>query len=347
MADSSADLAGYGILDRRALRARADYAPAFLVDGLIGEASVNIIVGDSGLGKTPLCVQLGMAVATGLPFCGRPARRGKVLYVDCENSLAAFDGIVTAMERYYGQPELSASFQAWSPQWDARPDAPDYILTICQAVERFKFDLVVIDPLRVIFPRAEIKSEDAVAMVRLQRQLSRDHGTAWLNVHHCRKPNQDPAYKTSLFTHPHEWLLEAAGSRALINQTDTRIGVAPGDDLLLSGFTRVLGPISPFRLIRRYDAGEPLAYDAIVGPDALTSEQRAMMDRLPALFSWAEARSILGMVDRKDDGKLGRLLRAASQAGIIASRGKKLGYERVVPGEATISMAASPLDLTV
>ena len=35
-----------------------------LVEGLIPERSVNIAIGDSGLGKTPLLVQLGLCVAS-------------------------------------------------------------------------------------------------------------------------------------------------------------------------------------------------------------------------------------------------------------------------------------------
>jgi RecA-family ATPase len=40
----------------------------YLVDGLIRPKSINLLVGDSGLGKTPLGIQLGASVASGLPF---------------------------------------------------------------------------------------------------------------------------------------------------------------------------------------------------------------------------------------------------------------------------------------
>ena len=53
--------------------------PEYLVDGLLGTHSVNLLVGDSGLGKTPLGVTLGIAVASGRPFLGRSIQRGRVL----------------------------------------------------------------------------------------------------------------------------------------------------------------------------------------------------------------------------------------------------------------------------
>ena len=39
-------------------------------EGLIRNQSVNLLVGDSGLGKTPLGIQLGVCVAAGLSFLG-------------------------------------------------------------------------------------------------------------------------------------------------------------------------------------------------------------------------------------------------------------------------------------
>ena len=55
-----------------------------VVEGLIPPRSVNILVGDSGIGKSPLAYQLGLAVASGTPFLDMPVQQGKVLLVDFE-----------------------------------------------------------------------------------------------------------------------------------------------------------------------------------------------------------------------------------------------------------------------
>src|SRR5258708_2625012 len=53
----------------------------YLVDDLLRARSVNLLVGDSGLGKTPLGIQLGICVAAGVPFLGlRVPQSGPVLY---------------------------------------------------------------------------------------------------------------------------------------------------------------------------------------------------------------------------------------------------------------------------
>ena len=42
----------------------------WLVEGVIPDKSVNLLVGNSGLGKTPLGITLGISVAAGVPFFG-------------------------------------------------------------------------------------------------------------------------------------------------------------------------------------------------------------------------------------------------------------------------------------
>src|SRR5260221_14245203 len=63
-----------------------------LIAGLIARRSVNILVGDSGIGKSPMAYQMAIAVAAGLPFLGLPVNSGtgersKVMVIDYENNL--------------------------------------------------------------------------------------------------------------------------------------------------------------------------------------------------------------------------------------------------------------------
>ena len=62
-------------------------AEPMLVSGLLRARSVNLFVGDSGLGKTPFGIQLGLCVAAGLPFLGRPTKRGRVVFFDAESDM--------------------------------------------------------------------------------------------------------------------------------------------------------------------------------------------------------------------------------------------------------------------
>src|SRR5438105_2851135 len=56
-----------------------------LVEGFIEGRSVSVLVGDSGLGKSPLAYQLGLSVAAGVPFLGLEVKKGVVVYADHEN----------------------------------------------------------------------------------------------------------------------------------------------------------------------------------------------------------------------------------------------------------------------
>jgi hypothetical protein len=49
----------------------------FIVEGLLAAGAVGILVGDSGIGKSPLLYQLALCVAAGIPFqkCALPRAR--------------------------------------------------------------------------------------------------------------------------------------------------------------------------------------------------------------------------------------------------------------------------------
>ena len=74
---AASDLAGRPIPERQ-----------WLIQDMIPGRQVSIIGGDGGTGKSLLGLQLGVAVATGTPWIGRPAPRGRALYVGSEDELA-------------------------------------------------------------------------------------------------------------------------------------------------------------------------------------------------------------------------------------------------------------------
>lgn len=294
---------------------------------------MNLIVGDSGIGKTPLLIQMGIAVASGLPFFGRPTVPGRVLYVDCESSVDSFGGILRSISAWSGLPAPPRDFLVYSPNWDGRPErAPEALLSVAQAVEEFKPALVIIDPLRVVWPRAEMKSEDTITMINQQRALSTKTGCAWVNIHHCRKPNQENPHPINLANDPHGWLLEAAGSRALVNQTDTRIGIVRGNDLLVAGFTRVLGAMPPFSLRRVTDdqSGDPIAYQLVAGSEAVTPWEMDFLNHLPSDFSSVEARNIYANMKggKPSNNVADKHVTALKAAGLVRHRGGRMGYEK-------------------
>lgn len=72
-------------------------APEFVVDGLIETDTLGLLFGEPGCGKSFIAVDLGLSVATGAPFHGRPVRQGPVFLIAGE-----------------GHAGLVRRFRAWS-----------------------------------------------------------------------------------------------------------------------------------------------------------------------------------------------------------------------------------------
>jgi hypothetical protein len=129
------------------LKAKVADAPGDLVEGLIPEHSVNISVGDSGLGKTPLFAQLGLCVAAGIPFLGHPCRKGRVLYVDYKNGLAPFDRLLDTIVGHLGLEKTPDDFH--------HLHQPASIKEVYAEINAFGPDLVIIDAMRGFDPEME------------------------------------------------------------------------------------------------------------------------------------------------------------------------------------------------
>ena len=123
-----------------------------------------------------------------------------------------------------------------------------------------------------------------------------------------------------------EWLLQASGARALINQTNTRIAfdvpsslshVGEESALVVKAFVKMRGESGPFYLERVYDQGEPIGYRRMVGCKLLGNpDQEAAFRRLPLppkQFTFKEAKAAYG----KTDNPTRQWLKKCEAAGIV------------------------------
>lgn len=275
--------------------------PNELIEGLLRERSVNLLVGDSGLGKTPLAIQIGVCVATGLPLFGRRVQQGRVFYCDAESDLPGFWEMLNAISRYLELAEPPLDFHVWSPNWatDLRFNevGTSWSTELLSRVSVVRPRLVIVDPLRMFLPEAETNSQQAAMMITSLRRLSGSTGTSWLILHHRRKVGQKGSV-ADLVDNPHFLFQEAAGAHALVNQSDTRIGVIPGSgqaDLLAAGFRRGFGAIAPLDLVRDMeDDGTPIGYRLLTGIEHLRPEDRAIFDNLEPRFRFKDVLAAMG-----------------------------------------------------
>jgi len=300
----------------------------YVVEGLIPADDVHVAVGDSGLGKTPWAYQLGLCVASGKTFVGHAVKQGRVLYYDLEN----------------GREEILEVGRSLCGFLGIRPFPPDF-LVLCdegnpvhlrQAIEKRGPVLVIVDTLRAFEPRAESKNEEMASFLGECKRVARQFHCAILLLHHIRKTKVDDPLSSLEITPVLEWLQQASGARALVNQTNTRIAFdSPGSfshasdaALVMKSFAKMRGESGPFYLERVLDRGEPIGYRRIVGAQLLgNAEQEAAFRRLPdppKQFTFKEARFAYG----KTDNPTRQWLKKCEAAGLVrqANRGQ---YEKV------------------
>ena len=142
-----------GFVTLAELQRRSQQNPTnYLVDSLLPAESVNVGVGDSGIGKTALAYQLGLSVATGTPFLGYRVNRGPVLYYDMENNQEDIIRAGSALCRHIGTPPFPDDFLV----------LPDDCQTVRleEAMADHHPALVIIDTLRAYRPTATKTNED-------------------------------------------------------------------------------------------------------------------------------------------------------------------------------------------
>lgn len=279
-----------------------------IVAGLIQHASVNILVGDSGIGKTALGYQLGLSVAAGQPFLGFPVQKSRVLMVDYENGIWDFHWILEQQRKHLG-------LESYPPRFLVSPGHP--AMPLDEVILQYRPQLVILDSLRSYHPAMERDNVSATDRLKHLRDLVRRLGAGVLLMHHVHKRSGGAALEESSTL---EWLLRAAGSRALINQTDVRLALAArkdGDTLVLRGQARTRGEIGPIFLRRAWDEqGDPLGYERFEPEPSLlrNSEYEAAFLRLPDSFTFKDARLTVG----KSPESANRFLHRLIDAGLVS-----------------------------
>jgi hypothetical protein len=290
----------YGIYTQATLKKALENLTVdpWLVHGFIRASSITLFAGDSGLGKTPLLLQLALCIAAGLPFLGAQVQQGRVLYCDGESNQAEFNGMVNQLCQFLrlvdpkGDPLWPADFVVWNPTWVA--DKGSFADQLYARVTAERPVLVCVDPLRIFWPEAEQHAWDATASLILPtKKVIADLHCAFAIIHHMRKPGEQAI---SLVDNPTAWFQDVAGSRALINHTDTRLGVELSTehqaDLALAGFIRGLGAFPVMQIARASDEdGNPMGYELLTGIEMLNARDREIFNRLPARFHMREIKT--------------------------------------------------------
>jgi hypothetical protein len=288
-----------------------------LVQGILPVRSVNIIGGDSGLGKSPLMCQLAVCVAAGIPFLGHTVKKSSVLIVDYENDSALLP-MLEATAKAVNAPDTVFEDGLFILQ---RPEQSEILRTVADTGAR----LVVVDSLRGLDSQAESAKSGRGAQLISELQ---DVDCCWLLIHHLRKQHQSAEAPRPNLEDENlpvlTWLENLSGSRALVNQTFTRIGIdhtnRQAAELVIRGYFKGKGQFGPFFLSRIYDdSGEPLGYEKLTGAGMLTLNQKADLQKVLAAgptLAFNELADLLGK------STASRFLGVCKAAGIVTIHGQ-------------------------
>jgi hypothetical protein len=301
-------------LNRDELATEVHASPTHVIENFIPANTVSLFAGDSGIGKSPFLVQMGIAVAAGIPFLGANTTPGGVLLVDYENGtntlLRFLDSIAPYMGLAKSPPDFRIYHQAESPEAVQR----EIMLT--------KPKLVLIDALRGYDSSMEDKNTEAGKKLNELLHFAEAENVSIVLLHHLRKTSDEYPPGSLEATPIMEWLQQVSGPRALVNQTATRIGVerymGKSAELILKGHFKGSGEFGPWYIGREYNSiGDPIGYRRIQGTALLSAGHKAAFFALPDTFHFRTAQEHLS----KGASSTAMFIRRLYEAGLIVKHG--------------------------
>jgi hypothetical protein len=306
----------------------------YLIADLIPKRSLSIVVGDSGLGKSPLLYQAALCVAAGIPFLGRPVSRGRVLYIDFENGLGGVEDLVSQLASHLGLPTASEdlllfNFNDSPPKWEPS--------NLGEMVADLRPEWIIIDPIAAYAPEIDSKNDCVTRTYHALRGILKDNSTTATMIHHIRKlPTQPGVTVPGLEDDTRGWFQQARGPRQLINGADIRIGIdkcrradawteldgrSVEVALVLAGFGRLRETIEPMYLGRVLgEDDKPMGYEQLRGASLLfNSDRQAAYGKLPDPFTFTQAKQTLA----KGSQATTDFLNKCQSVGILRKEGRQ------------------------
>jgi hypothetical protein len=166
-------------------RAFADLEEFWRVDGVIPFEGIGEFYGAPGCGKTFLALDLGLSVATGRPWMGRPVEQCPVVYVASEGGRRAARNRIVAWQVETGVSDTSL-FECAAANFSLPDGAAPLLEAI--AARGVTPKLVIIDTLNQNFGGADENSaQDMGRFVAHVKKIQRALGGFVLVLHHSGK----------------------------------------------------------------------------------------------------------------------------------------------------------------
>jgi putative DNA primase/helicase len=161
-----------------------------IVEGVLGRAAMSVMYGDSNSGKTFAAIDLGAAVCRGMPWLGRNAVPGLVLYLATE-AAGSVRMRLKAYQRFHGaQARGFIIVQSPVNLFDGEADVTAILATVAEIEARYgeRVLLIIGDTLaRIAAGANENSGEDMGVVIKHAETIRAATGATFLWIHHCGK----------------------------------------------------------------------------------------------------------------------------------------------------------------
>jgi hypothetical protein len=237
----------------------------WLVEDILFWGDFCLSYGISQSGKSFLSLDMGLAIARGSPFLGKPTRRGGVIYQAGEGG----KGLVKRLKAYRKFHDLAGEdlpFVLLPDRVDLfagdADNGVDAFITEVMALKAWltvPLALVVIDTWATATPGAnENASEDVSRALRSIQRIQDATGAAVLVVHHKNAGGEKPRGHTSLYANADSALEVIRDEDRPTERTVKIAKVKDGEDGQIIGF------VLQFLEIGAYDSGKPMTSCVVV-----------------------------------------------------------------------------------
>lgn len=160
--------------------------PRWIVKGLIPEADLVVLYGESGAGKSFIALDIVLAIAQGRPWRGLATRQGRVVYIAAEGGGGFRNRLKAYTQRHQVDPaSLAFGIIHAVPNFLLQDDVKAVRAAIDAAAGA---DLVVIDTFAQVTAGAnENAAEDMGLALRHCRQVAEAAGATVILIHHAGK----------------------------------------------------------------------------------------------------------------------------------------------------------------
>ena len=174
------------------IRSHSDFAKQvrsvqWIVKEFLPQASLGVLFGESGSGKSFLAYDLSAAVSRGIEWNGRKVTQGRVLYIVAEGVA----GFVNRIKAYCHQQAISPEDINIDVISDVTPNLldKDQVSRLVKAISAQEpYSLIVVDTFAQVTPGAnENSGEDMGKALAECRRIHRASGAMVLLVHHSGK----------------------------------------------------------------------------------------------------------------------------------------------------------------